>query len=528
MSFTRVPLSFDLAIADLRTRVSGGVLTAGDDGYDAARAGFNLLVDQRPTVIVVPEHAGDVAEAVRFARAGGLHVAIQATGHGIARAADDAMLIVTARLDGVTINPQARTAYVAAGARWANVLAPAQEHGLAPLVGSSSGVGAIGYTLGGGTGWLARRYGLSSDAVRSFDLVTPDGIEVRASAFEQPELFWALKGGGGGTLGVITGMEIDLFPVTTVYAGNLLYPVRMAREVMTRWRDWVANVPNELTSAVILVNFPPVDTVPELFRGQSFVIVRGCWSGDLATGEALIDEWRDWNQPAVDMFGPMPFSGNDSISQDPEDPMAAMITTEWFDELADDAIDILVKATVPATSTQPLLVTTEIRHAGGAIRDKAPSAANDRGRSGEFLLELAGPVMHPQAHLALEALMRHTRQALAPYVNGAVYLNFTEGREKQERTATAYNPEHLLRVRAVKAAVDPDNRFSHGFGINPAPWRSPGWRPTGDSHLHRSKSRQFPRFSRDCPTVCVTGRDLRVRDRVSRAGEDHDRDHNFF
>ncbi len=468
MSFTFLPTTFEEAVAELRVRVVGAVLTAGDDGYDAARGGFNLTVDQHPAVIVVPEQVADVAEAVRFARASGLRVAIQATGHGTARPADGAVLIVTARLDRVTVDPAARTAYVSAGAQWGKVLAPAQEHGLAPLLGSSSGVGAVGYTLGGGMGWLARHYGLSSDAVRAFDLVTPDGIEVRASADEQPELFWALKGGGGGTLGVVTGMEIDLVPVTTVYAGNLLYPVTMAREVMTRWRDWVATVPNELTSAVTIMNFPPIDDVPEPLRGQSFVLVRGCWSGDLAVGEALIDGWRNWKAPVVDMFGPMPFSANDSISQDPVDPMPAMVTTEWFDAFPDEAIDVVVKAAVPAAGRAPMLVLAEVRHAGGAIREKAAGAANDRGRSGEFLLEMVGLAMHPHAGLALEAHLRYARRALAPYVNGSVYLNFTEGREKQERTATAFSAEHLRRVRAVKAAVDGDDRFSHGFGITPA------------------------------------------------------------
>lgn len=472
MSFTMIPnsthASFDDAVADLRTRITGAVLTSGDTGYDEARAAWNVVVQQRPAVIVVPESVADVAAAVRFARANGLRVAIQATGHGVARPADDAVLIVTSKLDTVTVDPASRTARVSAGAKWGAVLAPAQEHGLAPLLGSTTDVGAIGYTLGGGMGWLARRYGLASDSVRSFDLVTPDGTEVHASADERPELFWALTGGGGGTLGVITAMEIDLYPVRTVYAGNLLYPVEMAREVMTRWREWARGASDELTSSVVLMNFPPFEEVPEPIRGKSFVIVRGCWSGDLAEGEALIDQWRAWRAPAIDMFGPMPFSAADTISNDPVDPTPAMVTTEWFDELADEAIDIVIRATVPAPCQPPSLVFSEIRHAGGAIRAKAPKAANDRGRSGELLLEMVGFVPYPHAGLALEAHLRHTRQALAPYVTGAAYLNFTEGRERQDRTDAAFSAEHLSRVQAVKAAVDPDDRFCHGFGITPA------------------------------------------------------------
>ena len=468
MSFTLIPVSFDDAVADLRNRTTGAVLTPADDGYDSARAAWNIAIQQRPAVIVIPESVDDVVAAVRFARASGLRVAIQATGHGVGRPADDAVLIVTARLDEVIIDPAARTARVSAGAKWGAVLAPAQEHGLAPLLGSTTDVGAVGYTLGGGMGWLARRYGLASDSVRSFDLVTPDGTRVHTSADERPELFWALKGGGGGTLGVITTMEIDLYPVRTVYAGNLLYPAEMAREVMTRWSEWTRGVSDELTSSVVLMNVPPFEEVPEPIRGKSFVIVRGCWSGDLAEGEALIDEWRTWKAPALDMFGPMPFSAADTISNDPVDPMPAMVTTEWFDELAEEAIDVLVKATVPEPGRQPMLVFSEIRHAGGAVRANASKAANDRGRSGELLLEMVGFVPNPHAGLALEAHLRYTRLALAPYVTGAAYLNFMEGREKQERTETAFSAEHLSRVQAVKAAVDPDDRFCHGFGITPS------------------------------------------------------------
>jgi hypothetical protein len=155
-----------------------------------------------------------------------------------------------------------------------------------------------------------------------------------------------------------------------------------------------------------------MEEVPEPLRGQSFVMVRGCWSGDLTDGEALIDEWRNWRTPAVDMFGPMPFSANDSISQDPADPVPAMVTTEWFDVLPDAAIDVVVKAAVPPPGRAPILILAEIRHAGGAIREKAAGAVNERGRTGEFLLEMVGLAMHPHAGLALEAHLRHTRRAL--------------------------------------------------------------------------------------------------------------------
>ena len=445
------------------------MLVPSDDGFAAAAAAWNLCFTHDPALVVIAGTTADITEAVRFARAAGYRVAIQATGHGIARPAGaDTVLIVTSRLAGVTIDAAARTAHVSCGAKWGAVLAPAQEHGLAPLLGSTTDVGAVGYTLGGGMGWLGRRYGLASDSVRSFDLVLPDGTEAHASATEQPELFWALKGGGGGTFGVVTAMDIELYPVTTVYAGNLLYPVGMAAEVIARYRDWVVDgIDEQLTSSVLIMNFPPLDVVPEPIRGQSFVIVRGCWSGELAEGQRLIDAWRNWRTPAVDMFGPMPFSAADTISNDPVDPIPAMVSTEWFDALPNAAIETLVAATAADGEHPPMLLFSELRHAGGAIRANAAGAVNDRGRSGELLLEMVGMVFGPEHGMALEAHIERTRQALAPFVTGAAYLNFMEGEDKRERSASAYSDGHMVRLQAVKDAVDGGDRFSHGFGIVP-------------------------------------------------------------
>lgn len=467
MSILDLTTSLDDALVDLRARVSGAMLTERDANYAQACAAWNVLFQHHPAVLVVAESATDIVEAVRFARAGGFRVAIQATGHGVARPADGAVLIVTSKMTAVTIDPEARTATIAAGAKWGAVLTPAQQHGLAPLLGSTTDVGAIGYTLGGGMGWLGRRYGLASDSVRSFELVTPDGDLVTASADQHAELFWALKGGGAGTLGVVTSMEIELYPVDTVYAGNLLYPVEMAAEVVARWRDWVAGMDDRLTSSVVIMNFPPLEIVPEPVRGQSFVMIRGCWSGDLLDGEAMINGWRSWRAPMLDKFGPMPFSMADTISNDPVDPLPGITTTEWFDRIPDQAIDTLVQATVPRPGHMPLVLMTEIRHAGGAIRANAVHAANDRGRSGEFLLEMVGLALTADIGAALHAVFQSVRADLAPFVTGATYLNFTEGAERQERTASAYSAHHLRRIQAVKDAVDSADRFCHGFGVTP-------------------------------------------------------------
>lgn len=454
------------SIDALRSRLDGDVLLPGDADFAAACTAWNLCFSHDPEAVVVAGSIADIAEVVRFTNALGCSLTVQATGHGFSRPATDGVLLVTSRLTDVEIDRRTLTARVACGAKWGAVLGGAQEHGLAPLLGSTTDVGAVGYTLGGGMGWLGRRYGLASDSVRSFDLVLPDGTEVRASSLENEELFWALRG-GGGCFGVVTSMTIELYPVGVVYAGNLLYPIEMATEVIRRYRDWVVGMDDQLTSSVAITNFPPIDEVPEPLRGQSFVIVRGCWCGDVAQGEALVDEWRRWHAPTIDMFGAMPFSMADTISNDPVDPIPAMVTTEWFDTLPDDAIDVLVLAGAPRDEQPPMLTGVELRHAGGAIRAKAARVANCRSRSGEFLLQMVGIVFGPEHGDALAAYLATVREALAPMVSGAAYLNFLEGEEKYTRSVTSFTDGDLARLRAVKDAVDRDNRLRNAVRIEP-------------------------------------------------------------
>ena len=452
------------SIDALRAAVAGDVLTPDQPGFDGACLAWNVRFVHAPAVVVVAADVGDIVAAVRYAHATQSAVTVQATGHGVARTARDGVLVVTSRLTDVTIDPVGATAHVACGAKWGAVLAPAQEHGLAPLLGSTTDVGAVGYTLGGGMGWLGRRYGLAADSVHSFDVVLADGSAAEASATVNPELFWALRG-GGGAFAVVTAMTIDLYPVSTVYAGNLLYPVELAGEVMRRYRSWSVGMDEQLTSSVGIMNFPPIDLVPEELRGRSFVIIRGCWSGDVAVGAALIDEWRNWCTPAIDMFGEMPFAMADTISNDPVDPLPAVVTTEWLDELADEAIDLIVAATTPVADQPPMLLFAEMRHCGGAIRRNAAGKPNARSRSGELVLELCGLAFGPEHGAALEDYMVSVRETLAPYVTGAVYLNFAEGEEKYERGMEAFSPAATARLAAVKHAVDPDDHLRNALAM---------------------------------------------------------------
>lgn len=455
-----------VAATRLQMQVQGQVIVPGDADYDDARLAWNRKVDQHPALIVAAESSQDVATAVAFARQHKLGVAIQSTGHGNVRPADDCLLILTRGLRGVAIDPAARTAHIAAGEQWGPVLAAAQAHGLAPLLGSSPTVGVVGYTLGGGLGWLGRKYGLSADNVLSFELVTTSGQLLIASEHENSDLYWGLRG-GGGSLGIVTSLTIRLFPVAEVYAGNLYYPAEMARDVFRHYRNWIAGAPDELTSSVLVMNFPPFPELPEFLRGKSFAIVRGCYCGTMADGEALLSHWHDWQPPLIDDFKAISFSEAATISNDPVDPLPGFNSGAWLRELSDGAIDAIVRYGLGADGPSPLIF-AEVRHAGGAIRRVASEAAVYGNRDAELVLSLVGVAPTPGAHHNLVAYTAQLKDALRPVLTGGVYMNFLEGVESQQRVRDGLAAGGYDRLAQIKAAVDPENLLRYSFNITPA------------------------------------------------------------
>ncbi|MCC7446051.1 MAG: FAD-binding oxidoreductase [Anaerolineae bacterium] len=438
------------------------MLVPGDTGYDAARRAWNLTVDQHPALIVVAGNTSDIVEAVRFARQNGLSVAIMSTGHGIVLPADNSLLIVTSRMTGVHVDAESQTAWVEAGVKWGMVLEKAQTFGLAPLLGSSPSVGVVGYTLGGGMGWLARKYGMAIDSVLYFELVTPDGCLVRASETENSDLFWALRG-GGGNFGIVTGMAIKLYPVTTIYGGTLVYPAEQAKEVLVHYREWIANAPDELTSSITLMNFPPIPAVPEFLRGRSGILVRAAYAGAVADGEALINNtWVNWKAPIANMFRAMPFADVAEISNDPKDPMPSVGTGAWMREMSDEAIDTLIQYGIGTPITM-----IEIRHAGGAITRINRQANPYSNRDAVLLMHAAAAAPTRELHERLNVYMTQLMNALQPALTGGVFLNFLNGKEARARTKDAYTAENYQRLQAIKARYDPENRFRHSFDISP-------------------------------------------------------------
>lgn len=263
-------------LESLRAGLRGTAYAAGEDGYDEASRAWNLNAHQEPALVVMAEGAADVMAAVRFARDLGVGVGVMATGHGVGIPCDGGVLVNTSRMRGVRVDPVARTARVEAGALWTDVIPETQAHGLAGLVGSTSHVGVVGYTMGGGFGWLGRRYGLNGAGVTEADVVTADGELLRVGADEHPDLFWGL-GGGGGNFGIVTSLEFRVYPLTAVYGGNVFYPVEKAGEVLDLYARWSADLPDEMTTAVTFLNVPPCRTY------RSPCVVDRSWSCGAAT-----------------------------------------------------------------------------------------------------------------------------------------------------------------------------------------------------------------------------------------------------
>lgn len=452
-------------IETLQSRIQGQVIPPEDARYEEARLAWNRSISQHPALIVAAARVEDVVEAVKFARRHRLGIAVQSTGHGVTLAADGGLLVLTSQLKTLRIDPTQQTAWIGAGLKWGEVLEQTQAHGLAPLLGSSPGVGVVGYTLGGGLGWLARKYGLAADSVLAFEVVTADGILRRASPEENQDLYWGLRG-GGGSFGVVTGMEIRLYPVETVYGGNLYYPAERAREVMQRYREWIRSAPDALTSSVVLMNFPPFPHIPEPLRGKSFVIVRGCYAGPVAEGEALLEYWRGWQPAAIDDFKAMPFRQVARISNDPVDPGASHSTGAWMRELSDEAIDTLLRYVLPQGGP-PSMAFAEVRHIGGAVkRGGQPPAAFSR-RDAELLLFALCPTPTPEVYARMCQYTDELEEALGPALTGGVYMNFVHGKEARARTRQGYSGEAYRRLQSVKAAVDPEDAFCFSYAIAP-------------------------------------------------------------
>ncbi|GAA1331135.1 hypothetical protein GCM10009610_70180 [Pseudonocardia xinjiangensis] len=330
------------AVTALESAVDGPVLLPGTDEFAAECAGFNLLVVHRPAVVVGATGPQDVQAAVRFAVQHGLPVAVVCTGHQPFEPVQGAVLITTSRMDAVEIDVAARTARTGAGAVWQQVVDAAAPAGLAPLNGSSAKVGVTGYVLGGGLSpTLGRTYGWAADHVRAIEIVTADGELRRVTATAEPELFWAVRG-AKGNFGVVTAMEIDLFPVSTYFGGGLFYAGEHTEAVLRAYREWITTAPDELSSSVALLRLPPSPEVPAPLRGRLAVHVRVCFLGPAVEGERLVAPLRALAPTIIDTVMPTPYRAFASVHQDPVDPVPLRMRNALLTGLTDEVVDALV------------------------------------------------------------------------------------------------------------------------------------------------------------------------------------------
>jgi FAD/FMN-containing dehydrogenase len=448
---------------ELKSRVRGKVLLPKEEGYDAERAGWNLIVEHHPKVIVVAASAEDVAAAVQYAASEGLPVGVQATGHGPSVPADGAVLVNTRRMTDLEVDPAAATARIGPGVKWKKVIEEAGPYGLAPLVGSTPDVGAVGYLTGGGLPVLGRRYGFAADHVRVLELVTADGRLLRATANGHPELFWAVRG-GKGNFGVVTAVETDLMPVDRLYGGGLFFPGAATREVLSGWLAWTASQPEEMCSSLALFRFPAMPGVPEPVRGKFLIHVRVAYTGWPANGERLLRPLRALG-PIIDTVADIPYTSIGEIHNDPTEPMPVLDRGTLLRELDDEAVERLTALTGPDAELPPGMV--ELRHLGGALGrpPQTPNAIGHRDAAFSLVLGMLAPPAHEEQ---VDRIQRTLIDGLRPWDTGAALPNFLGVDTRPHHVRAAYRDADYERLAAIKATYDPQNLFRVNHNIPPA------------------------------------------------------------
>jgi hypothetical protein len=435
-------------------------VTPSDLDWDAARGAFNVLIDQRPEAIAFPADEHEVAAVVSHAREHGLRVAPQATGHnaGPLGLLEDTLILNTSALTGVSIDAGARRVRVGAATRWQDVVPALSDLGLAALHGSSPDVGIVGYSLGGGIGWLARKHGMQTNAVTAIELVTADGELVRTDPVHEPELFWALRG-GGGNFGVVTAIEFEVQPVRSLYAGAMFFGIEQSAHVLRAWTELLPTLPEEITTWVSMIHFPPDPAMPEAIRGRSFTVVKAAFLGSEADGRELLAPLRALG-PGMDTFAMQPPVGLSDLAMDPRDPLPYRLRHALIDELPGAAIDDIAGIAGPGTS----LAIVQFRHMGGALARRIPGAGARATLPGEIAVFALGVVPEPAAEPAVEAQIDGVLGALAPHRAGD-YPNFVE---HPADASGFFEPATWQRLRDVKVLCDPQDVFKGNHHVPPA------------------------------------------------------------
>ena len=447
-------------------QISGGVLSAADDAYNEARKVWNGTVDRRPALIARCKSAKDVQAAVRFAAAHRMLLSVRGGGHHIAgnAVAEGGLMLDMSGMRDVVVDPDKRTARVGPGALLSDVDQATQAHGLATPLGINSTTGVAGLTLGGGFGWLTRRFGMTVDNLMSVEVVTADGQVRTASASSEPELFWALRG-GGGNFGVATSFEFNLHPVgPELYAGLVVYPFSQARQVLRAWRDFNAGAPDELSVWAVLRKAPPLPFLPASAHGTDVVVFALVHSGDVEAGQRAAAPVLGFGEPIASHLGPTPYAG----FQTAFDPLLAPGGRNYwksnnFSALGDAAIDVVIAAAAASPGPECEIFVAQL---GGAMARVAPDATAFVGRDAHYIMNVHGRWSDPRDDDKVRAWARRSFEEAAKHATGSGYVNFlTE--DEGERVAASYGTNHA-RLQALKKRYDPGNQFRMNLNIVPA------------------------------------------------------------
>ena len=468
---TRVALQDD-QLAALKSTLGDRLLTPGSRGYDEARTIWNAMIDRRPALIARCATTADVQQAVRVAAADNLLVSIKGGGHNIAGNAlcDGGLMIDLSPMKRVEVDAEARTARVQPGVTLAELDAATQAHGLAVPLGINSTTGVAGLTLGGGFGWLTRKYGFTVDNLISAEIVTADGTLRRASEREHADLFWAIRG-GGGNFGVVTSFEFRLHPVgPELYAGLVVYPFAQARKVLRAWRDFNATAPDELSVWAVLRKAPPLPFLPTSAHGTDVVVLPLVHSGDVESAERAAAPVLGFGEPIASHLGAMPYAGFQTAFD-------ALLTAGgrnyWksnnFRTLGDAALEVVIEAAAQSPGPECEIFVAQL---GGAMARVAPDATAFVGRDAHYIMNVHGRWSDPRDDDKVRSWARRSFAAVAPHATGSGYVNFlTE--DEGERVAASYGANHA-RLQALKTRYDPGNVFRMNLNIAPANGRA--WR----------------------------------------------------
>jgi FAD binding domain len=439
----------------------GRIATSSDSDWDEARQAWNLAADQRPEAVALVESADDVSKVINFARENDLKVAGQGTGHGAVAlgSLDGVILVKTERMRDVAI--EGEKARAEAGALAEDVAEAASAQGMSSMPGTSPNVGVAGYTLGGGLSWLGRKYGWACNRVSALEVVTADGEPRTVSAASDPDLFWAMRGGGGG-YAIVTALHVELLPIEEVYAGSLLLPAELTHDALHVYREWASRVPEEVASVVRMMNLPPIPDVPEVIRGKKFLAIAAACIGSKEEGETSIGPLRKIGEPLMDTFDQIPAKGLVRIAMDPEPPVPGLGHHRVLNELDDDAIDTFYETAGPE-SDSPLLL-SELRQLSGALARPAENGGALSKLDGDFVMLGIGMLMDPAMKDPIEGQLDKLADAMKPWAAEGGYFNYAERPCDVDAILPA---ETCQRLAHVKRSWDPDDliRANHSVAM---------------------------------------------------------------